>query len=194
MDKKLTTVGQLRMAVEKAAGELDRAKQDVLTPGDGITIEGETISVTTPVKGVTQAEYDGIPEEERKGVYIVTDANTALPESGEVYSTEETRIGTWVDGRPLYQKTFVIDLSASNQSSTIPNSVIESTGNIIDVFGTVSFDTLTVALPFDNRSLYFRISYDKNDGIRTANNITSNTKHVYITLKYTKTTDQEVSA
>ena len=26
---------------------------------------------------------------------------------GEVYSTEETRIGTWIDGKPLYRKTLV---------------------------------------------------------------------------------------
>lgn len=108
----------------------------------------------------------------------------------DVYSTEERRVGTWIDGRPLYQKTFVVDVPTSNQSSTIPNSAIESADNVIDVFGTMSFDTLTVALPFDNRTLYFRMSYDANDGIRLANNITSHTKHVSITLNYTKTTDQ----
>lgn len=30
--------------------------------------------------------------------------------AGEVYSTEEVRIGTWVDGEPLYRKTYVLSM------------------------------------------------------------------------------------
>lgn len=29
------------------------------------------------------------------------------PGAGEVYSTEETRIGTWIDGKPLYRKVCI---------------------------------------------------------------------------------------
>ncbi len=60
--------------------EMQTAIQEALqtvsfTPGDGITIQGDTISVETPVKGITQAEYDALPEEEKKtGLYVITDA------------------------------------------------------------------------------------------------------------------------
>lgn len=39
--------------------------------------------------------YDGKPVDASAG-------------SGEVYSAEETRIGTWIDGRPLYRRVFTM--------------------------------------------------------------------------------------
>lgn len=30
--------------------------------------------------------------------------------SGEAYSTEETRIGTWIDGKPIYKRVFSLDV------------------------------------------------------------------------------------
>lgn len=54
-------------------------------------------------------------------------AETPIPESvlptslikGENYSTEEQVVGRWVDGRPVYQKTFVGNLAVNN--ILIPN-------------------------------------------------------------------------
>lgn len=34
--------------------------------------------------------------------------------SGEIYSTEETRIGTWIDGKPLYRKVLTLNYPSSN--------------------------------------------------------------------------------
>ena len=38
--------------------------------------------------------------------------------SEEIYSTEETRIGTWIDGKPLYRKCFCIPASELNGLTT----------------------------------------------------------------------------
>lgn len=35
----------------------------------------------------------------------------------EVYSTEETRIGTWIDGKPLYRKTVTVKNLSGNVST-----------------------------------------------------------------------------
>ncbi len=57
------------------ADAIRSTQQSTLDAGDGITIQENTISVTTPVKGLTKAEYDGLTEEERNtGLYIVTEA------------------------------------------------------------------------------------------------------------------------
>lgn len=40
-------------------------------------------------------------------------------ENLEVYSTEERRIGTWIDGKPLYQKSIFGNLSSDNSWNTI---------------------------------------------------------------------------
>lgn len=50
--------------------------------------------------------------------------NYKIPSGGGLnYSTDEQVVGTWYDGKPLYQKTYVgsWDLSGSSWSSTITN-------------------------------------------------------------------------
>lgn len=90
-------------------------KQNNLTPGDGIAIENDTISVITPVKGMTQTEYDAIANKEQSGLCVVTDANVSLNGGGDNYFTEETMIGTWIDRKPIYRK--VVDLGVLESSS-----------------------------------------------------------------------------
>lgn len=35
--------------------------------------------------------------------------------AGEVYSTEETRIGTWIDGKPLYRRVYEITTPSDSE-------------------------------------------------------------------------------
>ena len=83
-----------------------------------IAINGEILEVsgggglpegTVAVKPLTQAEYDALTDEEKQAdvVYAITDdggSGDSGNSSEEIYSTEETRIGTWIDGKPLYRK------------------------------------------------------------------------------------------
>lgn len=76
---------------------------------DGLQHYHESIQPSL-VRGVTQAEYDALSDEEKRGLVVITDAQpSGGGESGgtceDVYSTEEQRIGTWIDGKPLYRKT-----------------------------------------------------------------------------------------
>lgn len=64
--------------------------------------------------GVTQAELIEALEGKQDtltgtaGQLVGFDAqgNAVAQNAGEIYSTEETRIGTWIDGKPLYRKTY----------------------------------------------------------------------------------------
>lgn len=51
-----------------------------LTPGDGITIDGNTVSVSLPSKALTLAEYNALSEEEKQAdvQYIITDDNDSV--------------------------------------------------------------------------------------------------------------------
>ena len=75
----------------------------------GARTAGSILGVTHPTKIVTRAEYDALTEEEKNQpvVYIIQDNTVAPPDSFKpmVYSTEEQVVGTWHDGRPIYQKT-----------------------------------------------------------------------------------------
>lgn len=127
------------------------------------------------------------------------DVNTAIDtkldayEPQEVYSTEETRIGTWIDGKPLYRKTFVLTtptvLNTTTNVGTIPTSLavvrmscllnyelgVCAVPNYLKANGTDTF----VSCIIERGVIYISISHDvyKN-------------KSVFLTLEYTKTTDQ----
>lgn len=88
-ENRLTSLDQLRSAITAArdlssevaataAGairEAAEAKQDKFTTDGTMTLQGGTLGVKTPVRGVTQAEYDALPEAEKQNtLFIITDA------------------------------------------------------------------------------------------------------------------------
>lgn len=105
---------------------------------------------------------------------------------GEYYSEEETIIGRWTDGKPLYQKTVIvperITLSASKWT-TIATNVIDATicYPITTEFG--HDDILS-----DNR-MRFRIANGNLEGATTQDG--AHVENLKMSIKYTKTTDTE---
>ena len=51
--------------------------------------------------------------------------------TGNDYSTDEQIIGTWIDGKPLYQKTFEVN-SLGSGTKTIAHG-ISNIGTIVDI-------------------------------------------------------------
>lgn len=65
----------------------------------------------------TLQEYNERLEENNVSLANVLTNIKNLPSSGggsssDVYSTEETVIGTWIDGKPLYRKVISVDVSS----------------------------------------------------------------------------------
>lgn len=115
------------------------------------------------------------------------------------FSTDEKVIGTWIDGKPLYQKTV--------STGALPNSTVKAVAHnvsnvdkVCDIFGFVS----TGDQYGTNYPLLFRGNGSFNDGINLysdRNNIIiytnknySNMSESYVTLQYTKTTDSPVAS
>lgn len=177
--------------------------------GDGLSKDGDTLSVDNPVRGiVTQAEFDALTEAQKaSGTYFVDDGMTCS--CGEVYSTEERRIGTWF-GKPLYRKV-VTNISTVTGNiwvkilDPIPNSTIVSIRGFVSNAGPSTnfcfpipyfisdahygcywyYNVLDTSLNIDG--LCYRLtSPDTSGGFMTT------------IIEYTKTTDptptQEVSA
>lgn len=180
-----------------------------LIAGDGMSKEGNTLSVTTPVRSiVTQSEFDAMTEEQKnKGLYVISDGGSGTGgggSAGEVYSTEEAKIGTWIDGKPLYRKVItvpVFSVSASVGNTIIPD--IMDNKNLISASGvlniTKSDGIITeIEIPYaDTSNSFFAIQHrSTNIAIRNKWWESISVNSGFIIIEYTKTTDtamQEVT-
>ena len=110
------------------------------------------------------------------------------------YSTDEQVVGEWIDGKPLYQKSYVINNKALSQGEN--NLINASSLNIESVIlfsGTVgsSDKSRILQLPHRSKATFHNLSYNRN------------TKYIYFlsdgdywtsadlkfSIQYTKTTD-----
>lgn len=190
-------------------------KQNTLVDGTGTTIQGNAVSVTTPVNGiVTQEEFDALPEvQQNKGMYVVTedgDGNGGGSSSGhgEVYSTEEVRIGTWIDGKPLYRKVFTncpYPTTSMVNENFVPGTKAEdldietlAKSEFFDVspFGHINFPYFTVSgsglciLYSDWSSLLGATLSLTKLNISSSSSISFSFTNLHLVLEYTKTTDE----
>ena len=110
------------------------------------------------------------------------------------YSTEERKIGTWVDGKPLYRKTIIIT-----------NTALQSGNNVIP-HGISDLKTCVKhELAKDGGQIFPYFNLDNNNNLQTGTFLALvNSTHFnirifgdswgaqniwYVTLYYTKTTD-----
>jgi len=109
------------------------------------------------------------------------------------YSTTETLTGgTWVDGKPIYRKTYSGTLSStlgSNTSTIIPLANLPSISTLVEMKGFVEQLNNPHRVQTLN-DLYSRFYLDFSAGIRGQSNISIPAGSPYaITIEYTKTTD-----
>lgn len=115
-------------------------------------------------------------------------------DEGEVYSTEEVRIGTWTDGKPLYRKVIKVTPTISNSEY----SKYEFTHKITNIDVITKVDAFTKNNYGETWPLPNMSSSSSGTGIKSVDR----TKVIiysmregwsgwdfYITLEYTKTTD-----
>lgn len=81
--------------------------------GAGLAVVNEIIN------GRLSAKQDKLTGTAGQVVGFDATGSAVAQEAGEVYSTEETRIGTWIDGRPVYQITAVVDADPDIGQATI---------------------------------------------------------------------------
>ena len=109
---------------------------------------------------------------------------------GDEYSTEELKIGTWVNGKPIYRKAFVLDNYTMPDISKVVNIDIAVMDVGILLRGRPVFVYSGGSIPLD--SSMGAIFYEAGTGgFRFVQNYTSkrHTGTLYVTLEYTKTTD-----
>lgn len=157
------------------------------------------MSLTNPDKLVT---------EERLNEYH----NTILPylggmpdilankfSKGDMYSTDEKMIGQWIDGKPVYQKTFS-GIFSSNSDETLVTADINLNDNVLieaKGFLTNDINGVKYLIGYSNTTYYNSGVLLLPGGVRidTAGSQASvfRGQPYVITLQYTKTTDSPVA-
>lgn len=176
---------------------LNNSKAQVFTPAEDGFIRVTCVTSTVTMDnlmiyyGTTETEYEAYIEPK---IYIKNSYDVYeefIKKSEEVYSTVETKIGTWVDGKPLYRKVLHmsdttsggkrIDISNLNYEYIMIKNQHFKTKNFI--FTNNRYNTET-----PNDFVEFFINNDTkqliiNVGVPWANFET------YIIIEYTKITD-----
>lgn len=206
IDRITNNVAEAYTAVEEKGGNVPTQANSNNLPAAIATIP-EMKGI--PVKPVTESEYNALSEEERNGetAWLVTDAEAESSGgvgAGDVYSTEEMRIGTWIDGKPLYRKvvSFTNTLDSWDLSNNLVGLDIEA---VIDVKGyvrnrsassTATFSQYNIGSPNITSSKTTGFTYKVSGSnptklsISTIGLTTGSGSYDYaVILEYTKTTD-----
>lgn len=164
------------------------------TPDNTLTLDDGTLGITTPVQGIyTQSEFNALTEEQKnKGMYVISDGAESSVSNTiyEVYSTEETIIGTWIDGKPLYQKSFN-GTSPNSETGVIIKNAIENLSTAVYCEFSMyvkSYERFVCTSGWASQAILLCVS---TTGDIQAVGCASAYRNIpmIITVKYTKTTD-----
>lgn len=168
---------------------------DVKVNGTSV-VDGNKVAQIKSYKEVTQAEYNALPASKTSDgiLYCIKDSAGADGFPPLIYSDEEREIGVWCDGKPLYQKTINVPISSITGNETTINHNIANVDTIYFADGCmvrggnltlplVTYHTVSswAASIFNLTRTSFVLYLGSDELSRVLN--------IYVTLKYTKTTD-----
>lgn len=111
------------------------------------------------------------------------------------YSTDEHVVGTWIDGKPIYEKTIVTTMPTITTDTLIAERLVNITDANIEKyifgFGRIK-DQMNIERTWSsgNTVYYSLFSYLNNDNfVIQCNRISLSELPVILTIQYTKTTD-----
>ena len=152
-----------------------------------------------PTKSANDVQYftniDGIYAKDAAGRAAVEELRTLVTEYIGDYSTTERKIGKWIDGSDLYQRTFEVTASSVNGWN---DNVLGTSGiKIVDVQGFMYglYEGVYVSKPlvyFRNTTDYITFIYDSDVNVYIMDPAvsTSPMPTLTITIKYTKPSAQ----
>ena len=123
--------------------------------------------------------------------------NVALGQEGSNmhdYSTDEQIVGTWIDGKPVYEKTYKTTLT--NVPKESPQNIADLSSlnieEVISIEGSCSYSAPPQATLYVNLGSYFYFYAYPNDFLQFVQTFTTSTSNrtyiVIATIRYTKTT------
>ena len=107
----------------------------------------------------------------------------------EVYSLAEQRIGTWINGKPLYRKVFYSIEQILAQEGYVPNTTIPNISQVVNMNITIGAGgEVTTNSNWSSGNYFISTQYDKSRGLYIKANYAGFYGYT-VMLDYTKTTD-----
>lgn len=161
-----------------------------------LILNGKSYGGRALYRELTQAEYNALPLTKlTDGVmYCISDAGGASDAYPPIiYSDEEREVGVWIDGKPLYQKTYKIGSMIKDSSWHSVSHNIANIDNIVNSFGML-WDTASSGVRYPINvyrpgNTYGVVVQCNRTNFSYINNWLDNVADSYITIQYTKTTD-----
>ena len=183
MDAPLTIEDDDTNEITKVGVDTDVDLSDFEFPAPDL--EPSTCVITNPQDGQVLV-YDATAQKWKNG--------------GHKYSTSEHVVGTWIDGRPVYEKV-ISALTFSSDPSNVPDKSYSLVNlglpNIDNIFikNQHSLDSNYTGLPWFNADLsgFAIIIVNKDNIILRTNSSSFANINADITIQYTKTTDTATS-
>lgn len=148
---------------------------------------------------LTKAEYDALTEEQKMNntTYYINDADTWTSKEVQpvIYSTDEREIGVWTDGKPLYQITYDISSITTSNSNLIDITNLD-VATVVGIDGVIKGSEISYPeIIYDSSSSHFVLFISKSGNnmyIRGRAKVGTGTisNDAFVTIQYTKTTDQ----
>ena len=151
-------------------------------------------SILEKINVLTEAQYKNAKSNgtlNENEIYFTPDLPNEIETQLGVYSTTETKIGTWINGKPLYRRLLPVTTAAGQQVYDITSWKVEIPVNLYGyVIKNGDHRPVNFAICFtDNGAVYFISCFYVENTIRLQSHSAYAGFSGYVILEYTKTTD-----
>lgn len=150
------------------------------------TLKGETGIVTNSLPGPYTSRPVNVAV-----LYCIKAYRDGLS-AENTYSTSETRIGTWIDGKPLYKKTFRAK-TGTPTNKLIAENILPDMKKLVNIYGGfIDKNGAIIPINYTNGNIYFFIYFSNGSALCAMNNSGADPWYdspLEFTVEYTKTTD-----
>ena len=151
-------------------------------------IAKEKSKVAKEKENTVLGDYEAEIEKSARGTVTISEEEYNMLRYANTYSTNETRIGTWINGKPLYRKT-VTGLKISSTAGTWQTSYTETNAEMLMIekgYVTASFGIVELNY-YNSQGVQYRINDNR---IETYGSISDYANlDFFAIIKYTKKSD-----
>lgn len=168
-----------------SAENLNTMQDNIENAIDNVSIDLDTEASTTSTNGIENQAITNYVDNQIQDVKDYTDEKAQ-----EVYSTDEVRIGTWIDGKPLYRKTFNVN-SISTSNTDLVDITSLNYSQIVKIYGMLNTDNNQhFPIPLTDSSANYSVIFATTTALRGRAAVGSgNFANAWLAIEYTKSTD-----